>query len=82
MTPSIVNADELDDISIQVIGLDEIPENALERIPLPDPDFGNLNDIHQNIILNQSSKLGASEIDAIATIPAPPGDTSGLESPQ
>ncbi|MFV2056538.1 MAG: hypothetical protein ACC707_08715 [Thiohalomonadales bacterium] len=48
--PMIAFGDNLDELSIQVIGLDEIPEDALERIPMPSPHLGGLTDIHQDII--------------------------------
>lgn len=62
---------DLDDISIQVIGLDEIPADALERIPLPSPDHGGLTDIREGIILNQPAQARPTPADT--TIVAPPG---------
>lgn len=52
-TSSICRAGgDLDDISIQVIGLEEIPEEALEHIPLPGP--GNSGLPGKGIILNRA----------------------------
>jgi hypothetical protein len=53
-------ARDLDDISIQVIGLEEIPEEALERIPLPGPGMGGLTDIREGFILNRPVFPGVS----------------------
>lgn len=74
---------DLDDISIQVIGLDEIPDDALERIPLPTPDFGGLTDIREGIILNRPVTAGDVSGDLVngpgagAGGAAPVTDTTG-----
>jgi len=52
--PSLVFSYELDDISIQVLGLDEIPGDVLEHIPMPSQELGNLSDIYSSIITRQS----------------------------
>jgi len=82
--PTTVLADELDDISIQVIGLDEIPEDALERIPMPSPNFNGLADIRNNIISRQSStNTIIPPLDGETTTTAPITDGSGGQaSPQ
>ena len=69
--PTSVLADDLDDISIQVIGLDEIPEDALERIPMPSPNFSGLTDIRHNIIPHQSPTNITPPIEGDTSIVAP-----------
>lgn len=54
-------AGDLDDISIQVIGLEEIPAEALERIPLPGPGMHGLADIREGLILNRPMSPDPSE---------------------
>jgi hypothetical protein len=39
-----------DDITIRVIGLDEVPSSSLRVIELPDPDLGEIADINESII--------------------------------
>ena len=81
LLPNLVFADELDDISIQVIGLDEIPDAALERIPLPSPDFSGLTDLQHDIILNRTNTPGPAA-DAlgpapVTSVPVPPETSTG-----
>lgn len=70
--PTIVFSDELEDVTIQVIGLDEIPENTLERIPIPSPNFGSLIDIHQGIITRQAVISGEKIDDSTVSTPQVP----------
>ena len=81
LLPKLVYGDELDDISIQVIGLDEIPDAALERIPLPSPDFGGLTDLHHDIILNRANGQGTAtdtlSPTPVTSVPVPPETGAG-----
>ena len=56
-----------DDVTIRVIGLDEVPSNSLRVIELPDPDLGEIADINENILSETPSPQFAS----------PPGDSLG-----
>ena len=51
LTPvALVQAsDDLDNITIRVIGLDEIPASSMQVIELPEPDLGEMNDINEEI---------------------------------
>ena len=81
---AVLAGGDLDDISIQVIGLDEIPEDALERIPLPSPDHNGLTDIREGIILNRPAQAQPAPTDTaivappgVEVDPVPPGDRAG-----
>jgi len=48
-----VQAGDLDDISIQIIGLDKTPSEALQVIQLPAPAAGSIADAQGDVIFNK-----------------------------
>ena len=42
-------ADDLDDITIRVIGLDEIPSTTMQVVDFPEPDLGEMNNIQEGV---------------------------------
>ena len=86
---SMAHAGELDDISIQIIGLDQVPNEALQEIPLPTPATGSagITDMQGDVIFNKPlASPGTGLIDAIgdngspAAAPVAGGGTSGTPS--
>jgi len=50
---SLVQAGELDDVSIQIIGLDQAPKEALQEIPLPPPASVSITDMQGDVLFNR-----------------------------
>jgi len=69
---SVQASSDLDDITIRVIGLDEVPASSMQIINLPEPDLGEMNDINEAIANSPDINTG---IDAIA-------DGPGRDSPE
>lgn len=72
-------SDNLDNITIRVIGLDEVPTTSMQVIELPEPDLGEMNDINEEIAKNPGNINGGetagtdgSAIDNGNTSPADP----------
>jgi len=55
-----VQAADLDDISIQIIGLDQVPNEALSEIPLPSPGTVSITDMQGDVIFNKPLASGTS----------------------
>lgn len=78
LTPvALVQAsDDLDNITIRVIGLDEVPASSMQVIELPEPDLGEMNDINAEIAKKPGNGRGAEDItsgdDGSAASPAAP----------
>lgn len=78
----VVNAESaLDDVTMRVIGLDEIPSSSLRIIEIPQPDLGEFADINESFIpptTHQAVPEPASGMDSITTVP----DEGGNNTPQ
>ncbi len=74
LTPiALVQAsDDLDNITIRVIGLDEVPTSSMQVIELPEPDLGEINDINEAIAKTPSNNNGASAGSTDPPAAAPP----------
>jgi len=74
---------DLDDVTMRVIGLDEIPTHSLQIIELPQSDLGELSDINESLVTGTSEQpvLPSEDMaDTIAPI-SPPGGEVSAESP-
>lgn len=59
----------LDDVTMRVIGLDEIPSSSLRIIEIPQPDLGEFADINESFVSPTQQQLTTPEGDAVTTIP-------------
>ena len=59
-------AGDLDDVSIQIIGLDQLPNESLQEIPLPAPGGQSIGNMQNDVLLNrpQISGLQNDSVDA------------------
>jgi len=79
----LAQAGDLDDISIQIIGLDQVPGEALEAIPLPPPAAGSMSEMQGDVIFNKPMSPGnalADQMTGPIASPAPGGVGGGGSS--
>lgn len=80
MFSSFVQAGDLDDVSIQIIGLDQAPKEALQEIPLPPPASVSITDMQGDVLFNRpmspAGSLNPGSSDAI-TAPVAGGGSGG-----
>jgi hypothetical protein len=72
---TVVRAEtDLDDVTMRVIGLDEIPTHSLQIIELPQADLGELADINESLVPGaaESPVSPADEVADTITTPGPP----------
>jgi hypothetical protein len=71
--------DNFDDITIRVIGLDEVPKTTMQVIEFPEPDLGEMNDIREGV---SSGRAGLThETGEIAGVGAsPPSDGAAADT--
>jgi len=75
-SPALAQApNDLDDITIRVIGLDEVPTSSMQIIDLPEPDLGEMNDINEEIANSPDIS------DSVGNIVDVPGIGSGDSGP-
>ncbi|NOZ52721.1 MAG: hypothetical protein GXP08_06190 [Gammaproteobacteria bacterium] len=56
------SSNNLDNITIRVIGLDEVPTSSMQIIELPEPDLGEMNDINEEVANNPGINDGMDTI--------------------
>lgn len=73
-------AGDLDDVSIQIIGLDQAPNEALQEIPLPPPASVSITEMQGDVLFNKPmAPMNGINADTSDTITAPVagGGTAG-----
>ena len=69
---AFAQAGDLDDVSIQIIGLDQAPKEALQEIPLPPPASISITDMQGDVLFNRPmSPMGPLNADNSSAITAP-----------
>lgn len=76
-SPMVSAESALDDVTMRVIGLDEIPATSLRIIEIPQPDLGELADIHESFVSpTQDLTSPPAGTDSVVNVPPDDGGTS------
>lgn len=71
---------ELEEVTIKVIGLEEVPESGVPLIQLPDPDLGEMKDRMETVNPPPAGPVPA-EIKGTDTVVAPGTGASSIQNP-